>query len=94
MSRYLFAIVLAMAVLFGWQILFPPEQREIVNNEINVEQDIAQLNISTDETQKYSEPCQEDRILILSNKITGSINLCGAKIDEIFLKLNISSKLL
>ena len=38
-------------VLFGWQIIFPPEQREIVNNEINVEQDIAQLNISTDETQ-------------------------------------------
>ena len=35
MSRYLFAIVLAMAVLFGWQIIFPPEQREIVNNEIN-----------------------------------------------------------
>jgi len=34
MSRYLFAIVLAMAVLFGWQIIFPPEQREIVNNEI------------------------------------------------------------
>ena len=86
MSRYLFAIVLAMAVLFGWQIIFPPEQREIVNNEINVEQDIAQLNISTDEIQNYSEPCQEDRILISSNKITGSINLCGAKIDEIFLK--------
>ena len=54
MSRYLFAIVLAMAVLFGWQIIFPPEQREIVNNEINVEQDIAQLNISTDEIQNYS----------------------------------------
>ena len=86
MSRYLFAIVLAMAVLFGWQIIFPPEQREIINNEIIEQQDNIQLSVSPEDVQNYSEPCQEERVLIQSNKITGSINLCGAKIDEIFLK--------
>ena len=86
MSRYLFAIVLAMAVLFGWQLIFPPEQREITNNEIIEQQDNIQLSISPEDVQNYSEPCQEERVLIQSNKITGSINLCGAKIDEIFLK--------
>ena len=86
MSRYLFAIVLAMAVLFGWQLIFPPEQREITNNEIIEQQDNIQLSVSPEEGQNYSEPCQEERVLIQSNKITGSINLCGAKIDEIFLK--------
>ena len=86
MSRYLFAIVLAMAVLFGWQLIFPPEQREITNNEIIEQQDNVQLSVSPEDVQNYSEPCQEERVLIQSNKITGSINLCGAKIDEIFLK--------
>ena len=86
MSRYLFAIVLAMAVLFGWQLIFPPEQREIINNEIIEQQDNIQLSVSPEDVQNYSEPCQEERVLIQSNKITGSINLCGAKIDEIFLK--------
>jgi len=86
MSRYLFAIVLAMAVLFGWQLIFPPEQREIINNEIIEQQDNIQLSVSPEDVQSYSEPCQEERVLIQSNKITGSINLCGAKIDEIFLK--------
>ena len=86
MSRYLFAIVLAMAVLFGWQLIFPPEQREIINNEIVEQQDNIQLSVSPEDVQNYSEPCQEERVLIQSNKITGSINLCGAKIDEIFLK--------
>ncbi len=86
MSRYLFAIVLAMAVLFGWQLIFPPEQREIVNNEIIEQQDNIQLSVTPEDVQNYSEPCQEERVLIQSDKITGSINLCGAKIDEIFLK--------
>ena len=86
MSRYLFAIVLAMAVLFGWQLIFPPEQREITNNEIIEQQDNIELSVSPEDVQNYSEPCQEERVLIQSNKITGSINLCGAKIDEIFLK--------
>ena len=86
MSRYLFAIVLAMAVLFGWQLIFPPEQREIINNEIIEQQDNIQLSVTPEDVQNYSEPCQEERVLIQSNKITGSINLCGAKIDEIFLK--------
>ena len=86
MSRYLFAIVLAMAVLFGWQLIFPPEQREIINNEIIEQQDNIQLSVTPEDVQNYSEPCQEERVLIQSDKITGSINLCGAKIDEIFLK--------
>ena len=59
MSRYLFAIVLAMAVLFGWQLIFPPEQREIINNEIIEQQDNIQLSVSPEDVQNYSEPCQK-----------------------------------
>ena len=59
MSRYLFAIVLAMGILFAWQILFPPEQRE-VNSDSTIEQNnIIQSNIINDEIINSSEPCRE-----------------------------------
>ena len=86
MSRYLFAIVLAMGILFAWQILFPPEQRE-VNSDSTIEQNNSiQSNIINDEIINSSEPCREERVPILSDKISGSINLCGAIIDQVFLK--------
>jgi len=45
MSRYLFAIVLAMGVLFGWQILFPPEQSNISNIESPDSNNNIELNL-------------------------------------------------
>ena len=86
MSRYLFAIVLAMGVLFGWQILFPPEQSNISNIESSDSNDNIELNLPIEIPLKTSEPCPDNRVTISNNKIEGSINLCGAKIDEIYLK--------
>ena len=45
MSRYLFAIVLAMGVLFGWQIIFPPEQANIPNIESSDSNNNIELNL-------------------------------------------------
>ena len=45
MSRYLFAIVLAMGILFAWQILFPPEQREVNGDSIIEQNNNIQSNI-------------------------------------------------
>ena len=86
MSRYLFAIVLAMGVLFGWQILFPPEQSNISNIESSDSNNNIELNLPIEMPLTTSEPCPDNRVTISNNKIEGSINLCGAKIDEIYLK--------
>jgi len=86
MSRYLFAIVLAMGVLFGWQILFPPEQSNISNIESPDSNNNIELNLPIEKPLTISEPCPDKRVVISNNKIEGSINLCGAKIDEIYLK--------
>ena len=85
MSRYLFAIVLAMGVLFGWQILFPPEQSNISNIESSDSNNNIELNLPIEMPLTTSEPCPDNRVNISNNKIEGSINLCGAKIDEIYL---------
>ena len=86
MSRYLFAIVLAMGVLFGWQILFPPEQSNISNIESSDSNNNIELNLPIEMPLTTSKPCPDNRVTISNNKIEGSINLCGAKIDEIYLK--------
>lgn len=86
MSRYLFAIVLAMAVLFGWQILFPPEQGNNTYNESTVINESIESALPLEQNLLISEPCSEKRIQISNDKLSGSINLCGAKIDEIYLK--------
>ena len=61
MSRYLFAIVLAMGILFAWQILFPPEQREVNGDSIIEQNNNIQSNIINDEIINSSEPCREER---------------------------------
>ena len=86
MSRYLFAIVLAMGVLFGWQILFPPEQSNVSNIESSDSNNNIELNLPIEMPLTTSKPCPDNRVTISNNKIEGSINLCGAKIDEIYLK--------
>ena len=86
MSRYLFAIVLAMGVLFGWLIIFPPEQANIPNIESSDSNNNIELNLPLEKLSTITEPCPDKRVAISNNKIEGSINLCGTKIDEIYLK--------
>ena len=85
--RYLFAMVLAMVVLFGWQIIFPPESSNTVDVSSALDENISIQNYQKDEViSNTSVECYGDRVPINSDRVTGSINLCGAKIDEIYLK--------
>ena len=85
--RYLFAMVLAMVVLFGWQIIFPPESSNTVDVSSALDENISIQNYQKDEViPNTSVECYGDRVPINSDRVTGSINLCGAKIDEIYLK--------
>lgn len=85
--RYLFAMVLAMVVLFGWQIIFPPESSNTVDVSSALDENVSIQNYQKDEViPNTSVECYGDRVPINSDRVTGSINLCGAKIDEIYLK--------
>ena len=46
LSRYILAIVLAMIILFSWQILFPVEQSEYSQEEDNIDLSIEEIEIS------------------------------------------------
>ena len=87
-SRYIVAIVLAMIILFSWQIIFPVEepisQNNIVENTPNLSpEDTEDKNFI--ETIKQ-ETCSPSPVIIENDRLEGSIDLCGAKINEIFLK--------
>ena len=87
-SRYIVAIVLAMVILFSWQIIFPVEERVSPNNIIE-----NSPNLSPEETKDKNfittvnkETCSSTPVIIENERLEGSIDLCGAKINEIFLK--------
>ena len=87
-SRYIVAIVLAMIILFSWQLLFPVEEQIISNDTVDT-----RPTLSSEESKainfiesKNKETCESSRIIIENERLEGSIDLCGAKINEIFLK--------
>ena len=92
--RYLFAMILAMVVLFGWQIIFPPESRNTVDVSSALDENVSIQKYQKEEvTPNTSVACYGDRVPINSDRVTGSVSLCGAKIDEIYLKnFRISTK--
>ena len=88
LSRYILAIVLAMIILFSWQIFFPVEQSVYNQEEDSIDMSIEEIEISKINkalaTSKSS--CTSEKVIIDNNRIEGSIDLCGAQINEIFLK--------
>ena len=86
-SRYIMAIVLAMIILFTWQILFPVEQP---NYEQENRQETLLDEIVISETDNIIPEvvanCNSEKIIIDNERLEGSIDLCGAQINEIFLK--------
>ena len=85
--RYLFAMVLAMAVLFGWQIIFPPKSSNTVEVSSALDENVSIQNYQKEEVAPNTIiECYGNRVPINSDRVAGSINLCGAKIDEIYLK--------
>ena len=87
-SRYIVAIVLAMIILFSWQILFPAEDRII---STNIVESSPKFSVKENEKNNFTEVvnkdiCSPNPIIIENRSLEGSIDLCGAKINEIFLK--------
>ena len=87
-SRYIVAIVLAMIILFSWQILFPVEDRIIPTNIV---ESSPKFSVKENDKNNLAEVvnkdiCSPNPIIIENGSLEGSIDLCGAKINEIFLK--------
>ena len=87
-SRYIVAIVLAMIILFSWQILFPAEDRIIPTNIV---ESSPKFSVKENDKNNLTEVvnkdiCSPNPIIIENESLEGSIDLCGAKINEIFLK--------
>jgi len=87
-SRYIVAIVLAMIILFSWQILFPAEDRII---STNIVESSPKFSVKENDKNNLTEVvnkdiCSPNPIIIENGSLEGSIDLCGAKINEIFLK--------
>ena len=87
-SRYIVAIVLAMIILFSWQLLFPVEEQIISNDTVDTRPTLSSEESKTINfiESKNIETCKSSRIIIENERLEGSIDLCGAKINEIFLK--------
>ena len=87
-SRYIVAIVLAMIILFSWQLLFPVEEQIISNDTVDTRPTLSSEESKTINfiESKNTETCESSRIIIENERLEGSIDLCGAKINEIFLK--------
>ena len=87
-SRYIVAIVLAMIILFSWQILFPVEDQIIPTNIV---ESSPKFSVKENDKNNLAEVvnkdiCSPNPIIIENESLEGSIDLCGAKINEIFLK--------
>lgn len=87
-SRYIVAIVLAMIILFSWQILFPVEDQIIPTNIV---ESSPKFSVKENDKNNFTEVvnkdiCSPNPIIIENGSLEGSIDLCGAKINEIFLK--------
>jgi hypothetical protein len=79
-SRYIVAIVLAMVILFSWQILFPVEEPLTEINTASVESNFSSTELSQTNISKLTtkESCSSSRIIIENDRLEGSIDLCGA----------------
>jgi YidC/Oxa1 family membrane protein insertase len=83
-QRLLLAIVLSMGILFGWQHFFPQEiQQELVKDSLELEEEKQQIV----NTRSIAEDLLEGKRITFENDyLTGSINLQGAILDNLFLK--------
>ena len=86
-SRYIMAIVIAMIILFTWQILFPVEQPNYQqeNSQEPLLDDPSIPEVSNIIPVKVVS-CESEKIIIDNDRLEGSIDLCGAQINEIYLK--------
>jgi YidC/Oxa1 family membrane protein insertase len=77
-----------MIILFSWQILFPVEDQIIPTNIV---ESSPKFSVKENDKNNFTEVvnkdiCSPNPIIIENESLEGSIDLCGAKINEIFLK--------
>ena len=84
------AIVISMAIIFGFQLLVPQPERVPVSEDQNVEQSSVDLNIQNTNSQiivnRNEVISSSGRVSFDNGKIKGSINLEGGIIDDLVLE--------
>ena len=87
-KNLLYAIIISLVILLGFQTIFPPEEKKSTNqiqNQENIE--LPKLPDSIESFKERSETLNEsDRIFISGNaRVTGSIALTGGRFDDLIL---------
>ena len=84
------AIVISMAIIFGFQLLVPQPERAPVSDEQTFEENSVELNIQNTNTQiiinRDEVISSSGRVFFDNGKIKGSINLEGGFIDDLVLE--------
>ena len=84
------AIVISMAIIFGFQLLVPQPERVTVSEDQTVEQSSVDLNIQNTNSQiivnRNEVISSSGRVSFDNGKIKGSINLEGGIIDDLVLE--------
>ena len=75
-KNLIFAIALTLVVLMGFQLMFPGEEKD-------EEQSLPQASVQTADDLSQPVHFQRAGIPVQSEKLTGSINLYGAKVDDL-----------
>ena len=84
------AIVISMAIIFGFQLLVPQPERAPISEEQTFEENSVELNIQNTNTQivinRDEVISSSGRVIFDNGKIKGSINLEGGFIDDLVLE--------
>jgi YidC/Oxa1 family membrane protein insertase len=101
-KNMILAIVLSMAVIFGWTMFFPPEQPDSLGTQLEALPEGAltppaaasgsttppAVADATVATPVQNEPAVEEaaRIVVNTPKLSGSISLLGGRLDDLHLR--------
>ena len=84
------AIVISMAIIFGFQLLVPQPEKASVSEEQKFEENSVELSIQNTNTQivinRDEVISSSGRVIFDNGKIKGSINLEGGFIDDLVLE--------
>ena len=83
------AIIISMAIIFGFQLLVPQPERAPVSEDQTSEQSLVDLSLQGSSSGKIIDRSEvinnSGRVSFNNSKIKGSINLSGALIDDLIL---------
>ena len=91
--RLVLAVILSTAILLGWQYFFTPpvkqaEVNTVTENQVhnNLEEEIQQSQTPKDRSELLNKEFNEAKRVVIANEyVKGSVNLQGAKLDDLVL---------